>query len=187
MPFISAVSRRIGTEPRHLPQKTLSRIFFWTHSGIFFHRRRACGVNVSPGSIGCIIFLFHPCKVRYFAPVSIALPFCRAVGVCLFPPSLFYFARGYVETSCGGQVQIWEYFNIFSDKNQEKRGKKFATEGIRRRHHSSPRLRKNRLWRDKQRAQREGIRHGFTPIYTVFIIKEKDSHELARIITDFNN
>ena len=59
MPFISAVSRTIGTEPRHRRQKTLSSIFFCAHSGIFSHRRRASGVNGSPGSIGCIIFLFH--------------------------------------------------------------------------------------------------------------------------------
>ena len=60
LPSISAVSRRIVTEPRHLPQKTLSRIFFWAHSGIFSHRLCPSGVKVSPGWIGCIIFLFQP-------------------------------------------------------------------------------------------------------------------------------
>jgi hypothetical protein len=63
--FISAVSRRIVTEPRHLLQKTLSRIFFWAHSGIFFQRSRACGVNVFSGWIGCSIFTFLPRIVQH--------------------------------------------------------------------------------------------------------------------------
>lgn len=60
LPLISAVSRRIVTEPRHLRQKTLSRIFFCAHSGIFFHRHCASGVKVSSGWIGRTIFLFQP-------------------------------------------------------------------------------------------------------------------------------
>jgi len=59
LPFISAVSRRIVTGPRHLLHRTLSRIFFWVNSGIFLQRRRASGVNLSSGCIASTIFLFQ--------------------------------------------------------------------------------------------------------------------------------
>lgn len=41
--------------PGHLPQKTLSRIFFCAHWGIVFQRRAASGVNGSVGWIGIVI------------------------------------------------------------------------------------------------------------------------------------
>lgn len=58
-PFSSAVSRTILTEPRHLPQKTLSRIFCCAHSGIFSHRSLACGVNLPLDRLDSFIFLFQ--------------------------------------------------------------------------------------------------------------------------------
>ena len=64
LPSISALLRRIVTEPRHLAQKTLSRILFWAHSGIFSHRHLASGVKGSLGRISRIIFLFQP-KTNY--------------------------------------------------------------------------------------------------------------------------
>jgi hypothetical protein len=43
--FISAFSRTMGTEPKHLPQNTLERILRCAHSGISFQRFWASGVK----------------------------------------------------------------------------------------------------------------------------------------------